>query len=108
MLEETRLRDLMGHDVIDSDGKSIGNLETFFADRNTGRPEWLGVFTGTFRQHHYLVPVEGAEVAGSAVRVPWTKDQVKSAPDYRDPETSISEELEREAYTHYGLTTSPV
>lgn len=108
MLEETRLRDLMGHDVIDRDGKSIGNLETFFADRNTGRPEWLGVFTGTFRQHHYLVPVEGADVAGSAIRVPWTKDQVKSAPDYRDPETSISEELEREAYTHYGLTTSPV
>lgn len=108
MLEETRLRDLMGHDVIDSDGKSIGNLETFFADRNTGRPEWLGVFTGTFRQHHYLVPVEGAEVHGSAIRVPWTKDQVKSAPDYRDPETSIPEEMEREAYTHYGLTTSPV
>ena len=50
----------MGRDVIDSDGKSIGNLETFFADRNTGRPEWLGVFTGTFLQHHYLVPVEGA------------------------------------------------
>ena len=103
MLEETRLRELMGRDVIDSDGKSIGNLETFFADRNTGRPEWLGVFTGTFRQHHYLVPVEGAEVDGSAIRVPWTKDQVTSAPDYRDPETSIPEELEREAYAHYGL-----
>ena len=103
MLEETRLRDLMGHDVIDSDGKSIGNLETFFADRNTGRPEWLGVFTGTFLQHHYLVPVEGAEVDGSAVRVPWTKDQVKSAPDYRDPETSIPEDMERDAYAHYGL-----
>jgi sporulation protein YlmC with PRC-barrel domain len=108
MLEEKRLRELMGRDVIDSEGKSIGNLETFFADRSTGRPEWLGVFTGTFRQRHYLVPVEGADVAGSAIRVPWTKEQVKSAPDYRDPETSISEELEREAYTHYGLTTSPV
>jgi sporulation protein YlmC with PRC-barrel domain len=108
MLDETRLRDLMGRDVIDSDGKSIGNLETFFADRNTGRPEWLGVFTGTFRQRHYLVPVEGAEVAGSAVRVRWTKEQVKSAPDYSDPEASISEELEREAYAHYGLTPAGV
>jgi sporulation protein YlmC with PRC-barrel domain len=108
MLEETRLRDLMGRDVIDNDGKSIGNLETFFADRNTGRPEWLGVFTGTFRQRHYLVPVEGADVDGNAIRVPWTKDQVKSAPDYSDPETSISEELEREAYSHYGLTPAGV
>ena len=98
MLDEAQLRDMMGRDVIDREGKSIGNLETFFADRNTGRPEWIGVFTGTFRQHHYLVPVEGAEVEGSAIRVPWTKGQVKSAPDYRDPETSISEEMEREAY----------
>ena len=108
MLDETRLRDLMGRDVIDSEGKSIGNLETFFADRDSGRPEWIGVFTGTFRQHHYLVPLEGAEVEGSAILIPWTKEQVKSAPDYRDPETSISEELELEAYRHYGLTTSPV
>jgi hypothetical protein len=108
MLDETQLRELMGRDVIDSEGKSIGNLETFFADRSSGRPEWIGVFTGMFRQHHFLVPVEGAEVAGHALRVPWTKEQVKSAPDYRDPETSISEELEREAYRHYGLTTSPV
>ena len=108
MLEETRLKELMGHDVIDSEGKSIGNLETFFADRNSGRPEWIGVFTGTFRQHHYLVPIEGADVEGSAIRVPWTKEQVRSAPDYRDPDSSISEELEREAYAHYGLTPAGV
>lgn len=108
MLEEQRLRELMGRDVIDSEGKSIGNLETFFADRSSGRPEWLGVFTGTFRQRHYLVPVEGADVAGSAIRVPWTKEQVKSAPDYSDPEASISEELEREAYAHFGLDRASV
>lgn len=108
MLEEARLRELMGRDVIDSEGKSIGNLETFFADRNSGRPEWIGVFTGTFRQHHYLVPLEGAEVEGIAIRIPWTKEQVRSAPDYRDPESSISEELEREAYAHYGLTPAGV
>jgi hypothetical protein len=28
---------------------------------------------------------------------------VKSAPDYRDPETSIPEDMERDAYAHYGL-----
>lgn len=103
MLDEARLRALLGRDVVDSDGDSIGNLETFFADRNTGMPEWLGVFTGTFRQHHYLVPVEGAAEDAHAIRVPWTKDQVKSAPEYDDPEASIPEELEREAYRHYGL-----
>jgi hypothetical protein len=34
--------------------------------------------------------------------VPWTKAQVDDAPDY-GTDTSISEELEREAYRHYGL-----
>jgi len=66
-------------------------------------PEWLGVFTGTFRQHHFLVPVRGGEREVSAVRLPWTKEQVRGAPDYRDPEASISEEMERAAYSHYGL-----
>jgi hypothetical protein len=103
MLTESDLRDLMTRDVVDPEGKSVGNVETFFNDRNTGRPEWLGVFTGTFRPHHYLVPVQGAERDGLAVRVPWTKDQVHSAPSYRDPDAPISEEMERDAYDHYGV-----
>jgi hypothetical protein len=108
MLDETDIRDLMTRDVVDPEGKSVGNVETFFKDRNTGRPEWLGVFTGTFRSHHYLVPVQGAERAGTAVRVPWTKQQVHDAPKYRDPDEPISDELEREAYAHYGLTPAGV
>ena len=28
---------------------------------------------------------------------------MKNAPEYRDPEESISEELERDAYRHFGL-----
>ncbi len=108
MLDETRLRDLMGRDVIDSEGKSIGNLETFFADRDSGRPEWIGVFTGTFRQHHYLVPLEGAEVEDGSIRITWTKEHVKSAPEYRDPDASISEELESQAYRHFGLERASV
>ena len=103
MLDEAQLRDLMGYDIIDQEGKSIGNLETFFVDRDTGKPEWLGVFAGTFRQHHYLVPVEGAKKDGTAIRVPWTKEQVRGAPEYRDPEASIPEEMERDAYRRYGL-----
>jgi uncharacterized protein YrrD len=103
MLDEAQLRNLIGRDVIDRDGKSIGALETYFADRSTGRPEWIGIFTGTFRHRHYLVPVEGVVSEGTVIRVPWTKEQVESAPDFGDPEASISEEMEREAYSHYGL-----
>ena len=38
MLTETELRDLLGRDVLDREGKSIGNLETFFRDTDTGSP----------------------------------------------------------------------
>jgi hypothetical protein len=106
MLQESELRDMMTRDVLDREGKSVGNVETFFSDSRTGRPEWLGVFYGTLRSHHRLVPVRGAEREGQAVRVPWTKDQVHAAPDYGDPDKGISEDLERDAYSHYGLEPS--
>jgi hypothetical protein len=103
MLNETELLELMGRDVLDRDGKTIGQAECFFNDKETGRPEWVGVFTGTFRQHHYLVPVEGAVRENGEIRVPWTKEQVQGAPDYGNPESAIPEAMERDAYRHYGL-----
>jgi sporulation protein YlmC with PRC-barrel domain len=102
MLEEAELRSLMGYDVVDRDGKSVGNLEFVFNDADTGRPEWLGVFGGTLRHYYKLVPVEGVERDATRLHVPWSKDQVKSAPDYGGAR-SVSNELERETYSHYGL-----
>jgi PRC-barrel domain len=103
MLTEADLRELLGRDVLDREGKTIGNLETFFNDRETGQPEWLGVFSGLIRSHHRLVPVRDAERKGVTLRVPWTKDEVEHAPEYGDPDRPISEELEARAYRHYGL-----
>jgi hypothetical protein len=107
MLSESDLRALTSRDVLDKNGKSIGYVERFFKDRSSGEPEWIGVFTGSFRHHHRLVPVRGAESEGTSVRLPWTKEQVDGAPDY-GTETSISEDLEREAYRHYGLDRAAV
>ncbi len=103
MLTETELRELLGRDVLDREGKSLGNLETFFKDRGTGQPEWLGVFSGLVRSHHRVIPVRGAERDGTAIRVRWTKDEVARAPEYEDPDGPISEELEDRAYRHYGV-----
>jgi hypothetical protein len=103
MLEESELRVLVSKDVVDRDAKSVGYVECFFNDRDTGKPEWIGVLTGKLRHHHVLVPVSGAEKVDGSLRVPWTKEQVEGAPDYGAPEEAISDELEREAYRHYGL-----
>jgi hypothetical protein len=102
MQSDSELQALTSREVLDSEGKSVGYVERVFTDRGSGEPEWIGVFTGSFRHHHRLVPSRGVESRGTAVRVPWTKAQVDDAPDY-GTDTSISEELEREAYRHYGL-----
>jgi sporulation protein YlmC with PRC-barrel domain len=115
MMDEHELKSLVGHDVVDETGKSVGYLADVFNDRETEQPEWLGVLTGTIRQHHVLVPVTGAERRGSSLRVPWPKDRVKQAPTYDKEDRrgllglgeyrlSISQEKEDQAYAHYGAT----
>jgi len=112
MLDEADLKALIGRDVEDRDGKSIGYLEHVFSNAETGAPEWAGVLTGTFRQHHVLVPLDGAEKAGLGLRVACAKDQVKNAPRYDKEEPGsvggtervrISASTDREARVHYGL-----
>jgi hypothetical protein len=106
-MEQSDILALTTHEVVDRDGKSVGYVECVFNDRKTGKPEWLGVMTGTFRNHHVLVPVSDVERAKGSVAVPWTKEEIVSAPDYGKPETSISEEMEHDAYRHYGIEPSP-
>ena len=104
MLDESELRALVGPRRSRPGRKACRQHRDLFNDRQTGRPEWIGVFTGSVRtRRHLLVPVRGAEKAGNAVRIPWTKEQVESAPDYGRLEGTISEEMEREAYRNYGL-----
>ena len=102
MVDESELRAMLSREVLDPEGKSVGYVETVFKDRETGKIEWLGVMTGTWRHHHHLVPATDVESSGTTVKVPWSKEQVEKAPEYEDPDRPISEELEREAYRHYG------
>lgn len=114
MLEEHELQQLIGYDVVDENGKSVGNVELIFNDDETGRPEWVGVLSGTFRQYRVLVPAAGAEKHGPSLRLPWAKERIKRAPRYDQEDrggllglggyqTTISKEKERDAYAYYGL-----
>ena len=57
--------------------------------------------TGTWRNHHRLVPVSDVKTTTGTVTIPWTKEQVDTAPEY-ELDHPVSEEMEREAYRHYG------
>jgi sporulation protein YlmC with PRC-barrel domain len=88
MISESEFRSLVSREVIDRNGKSVGYVETIFKDRESGRPEWLGVMTGTWRNHHRLVPAtDDLATSTGTVTIPWTKEQVGAAPEYDEPVT---------------------
>jgi sporulation protein YlmC with PRC-barrel domain len=113
MVDENDARSLLGHQVVDRDGKSIGYVDQVFNDNQTGKPEWIGVITGGLRRRTHLVPVAGLETGNGTIKVPWTKDRVKESPQYGsgdegsilglgDYGLAISESKEREAHAYYG------
>ncbi len=102
MQETQEIVQMRGAPVVARDGDKIGDVEEIFVDNDTGKPEWIGVGTGMFGTKRVLVPLEGADVRGDAVAVPYDKGQVKDSPDVESEE--ISQELEQKLYSHYGLS----
>ncbi|MDQ3777556.1 MAG: PRC and DUF2382 domain-containing protein [Actinomycetota bacterium] len=96
-----RVLEMRGAPVYSSDGEQIGKVEEIFLDDETRQPEWIGIGTGFFGTKRVLVPVQGAQVEDDAFRVPYSKDQVQDSPDVDSDE--ISQSLESELYSYYGL-----
>ena len=88
--------------VIDSDGSKVGKVETIFLDVETNKPEWAAVKTGMFGGKTTLVPLVNASTIEDELRVPYTKDAIKSAP-HHDPDVELSNSDEAELFTHYGI-----
>jgi len=86
---------------VDSDGDKIGSIEEIYLDQDTDKPEWLAVKTGLFGGKISFVPIEQASQSGDAVRVPFTKSQVKGSPN-ADADGELSQEEESALYEHYG------
>jgi hypothetical protein len=105
---------LVGHEVVDLNGTSLGYVDLIFVDDATGRPEWIGLWGGVPGSTHTLVPVRGIELRDDELRLPWPEDIVRNAPSYSEEDksglltdesgtVSISPEKERAVYEHYGL-----
>jgi hypothetical protein len=111
---EQQLQTLVGYEVEDSAGEKAGYVDVVFLDDQTGQPEWIGLWNGLPNGHRYLVPIRGVTHQGDSVQVPWTKEQIESAPTYDEQDTrglvlgdgdtfGITPEEEKEAYSHYGI-----
>lgn len=105
---------LVGVDVVDPLGRSIGSVEEVFADPETRRPEWIGIVRGLVRHRRVIVPAKGLERSGRLLQVPWPRDRVRRAPQYGAADRGgilglggyspvLAAEKQRAAVAYYGL-----
>jgi uncharacterized protein (TIGR02271 family) len=91
-----------GRDVVGSDGEKIGTVDEVYLDTDSGDPEWLSINTGLFGLKSSFAPIQGAQPEGGAVRLAYTKEQVKDAPGV-EPDQELNDSEERTLWSHYGL-----
>jgi uncharacterized protein (TIGR02271 family) len=105
MLDTTDIQAVIGQDVYGSDGEKIGSAGQVFLDDESGQPEWVTVQTGLFGTKESFVPVADAQKTAQGLTVPFTKDQVKDAPNVDVDNGHLSLEEEEQLYRHYGRET---
>jgi hypothetical protein len=103
MFPAENLRDWRGQKVIDPDGGKIGDLEAVYVDTATDEPAFITVRVGFIGRHKLaFVPLDGATVSPSAVRVRYDKKGVGDSPTIElDGELTAAEEPA--VFLHYSL-----
>jgi len=94
--------DLDGATVLGASDDKLGKVQDVYFDNETSRPEWVSVKTGMFGGSVALVPLSQADFDGQDLRVPYSKDQMKSAP-HHDPGQDLSPSDEQDLYRHYQM-----
>jgi uncharacterized protein (TIGR02271 family) len=103
MITHPEVRDLIGAELLDSSGITVGRIGQIYLDESTGELEWATVNTGRFGVNETFVPLAQADRAGHAVRVPYEKATIKDAPNMLASGAHLDESKERELYIYYGL-----
>jgi len=102
-VDTQQMRNWIGRTAFGADGDKIGKIDDIYMDEQTGQPEWLAVSTGLFGSRVSFVPITGASSQGDDVRVEYTKQQVKDAPN-ADADGALSQDEESRLYQHYGVS----
>jgi uncharacterized protein (TIGR02271 family) len=92
----------VGTDAYDVNGDKIGTIDEIYYDDQTGRPEWLAITTGFFGMNTSFAPMVGGTDRDGKLCLPYTKDQVKDAPN-ATPNGLLTADEERDLFDHYGL-----
>lgn len=93
---------LAGAAVVGRDWEKLGTVNAVYLDTESGRPEWVAVVSGLFGTRVSLVPLAQAEFVGADLRLPYDREQLKTAP-HHDPGRELSPSEEAELFRHYGV-----
>jgi uncharacterized protein (TIGR02271 family) len=96
------VRTWRGQQAHGRDGEKLGTIADIYLDRDTGEPEWAAIKTGLFGTKVSFAPLAEATHSGDGVQLPYTKDQLKDAPN-AEADGELSQEEEAALYRHYGL-----
>jgi sporulation protein YlmC with PRC-barrel domain len=96
-----RIENLRGAPVHTSDREKIGTVENVYYDVETNEPRWLAISGGFLSTRSTMVPLHEATYDEDGIVVPFTKDQIKRAPDVTPD--AISQHLERQLFEYYGF-----
>jgi uncharacterized protein (TIGR02271 family) len=105
VISEHQISNVIGSTAVGADGK-LGSVGEVYLDDETGRPEWATVNTGLFGTSETFVPIANASVDGDRLTVPFTKDQIKDAPNVDADGGHLDQSEEARLYQHYGMSYS--
>ena len=102
LLESTDLAAWIDRTVVDESGDKIGKVATIYFDDDTQEPAWIAVATGWLGNQVSFVPVRNATEDAGGLRVPYSKAQVKDAPN-AEADGHLEPDEEAALYRHYGI-----
>jgi hypothetical protein len=92
-----------GKTIVDRDGEKAGSLGALYLG-DDDLPAYAGVQTGLFRKRESMVPLDGARELGNDIQVPYTLEQIRSAPNV-DADVNLTDAEQDQLAEHYGEPT---
>lgn len=101
------IREWRGQSVVDEKGRRIGTLESVYVETASDAPFFATVTVGVpTRKKLVFVPLDGAVVGPTYVRVAFARSQVKGAPSIGTDDVLPAED-EPAVFAHYALAYTP-
>lgn len=99
------IQELTTATAFDKDGEKLGSVKEVYLNDHTGQPDFVEVGHGLFGMSSSLVPLRGHRLDGENLRLAFSKDRIKDAPNI-DDDAHLSENDQDTIYRHYEIDTT--